>query len=523
MFHCADPIDDARYRAQGWWSSTTLSDRVGELALRHGDDVAFHWGTTRMSWAEYSVLADRIAARLVGEGLLRGDRALVLLPDGGAVHAAFLGCERAGVVAVGAGWRAGTRELTHLVQRTGASVAIMPADTTNGTAAALAERLQLRSVITIRDLDARPTVAEGPCSDAAGRGLGPSELWLLNSTSGTTGLPKCVMQTLNRWVYFHHKAVEFGELNSGDVWMSLLPAPFGFGLWTAHISPALIGAPCVVQSRFDADLAIAEIVRHRVSVLAAVSSQFVMLLNAAADYDLSSLRVLFTGGEAISSVRAREFEQRTGCRVLNFYGSNETGLLSGTRVSDPLERRLTTGGRVVEEMQVRLYDDNGQRLAHDAGEGRPACKGPATALGYWDDDAANAELFTPDGWMFMGDIVRIDEEGWLSVVARTADFIIRGGKNISAPAVEEEVATHPAVSLAAAVAVPDERLGERVGVFVELRPGSTLELDELTAHLDRRGVSREWWPEHLWVLPELPRSSGGKVAKGELRDRVRPT
>jgi acyl-CoA synthetase len=272
-----------------------------------------------------------------------------------------------------------------------------------------------------------------------------------------------------------------------------------------------------VQARFDAGQAAAEIEAHSVTVLAAVSSQFVMILDAAGDRDLSSLRVLFTGGEAISSVRAREFEQRTGCRVLNFYGSNETGLLSGTQMSDSIEERLSTGGRVVPEMNVRLYDLDGRRMAGDRGEGRPACKGPATALGYWDDDEANAELFTDDGWMFMGDVVRIDDGGWLTVVARTADFIIRGGKNISAPAVEEEVATHPAVALVAAVAVPDERLGERVGVYVELRPGHMLDLPTLVAYLDARGVSRDWWPEHLWVLAELPKSSGGKVAKGDLR------
>ena len=344
-------------------------------------------------------------------------------------------------------------------------------------------------------------------------------VWI--ATSGTTGLPKCVMQTINRWVYFHHKAVSFGGLRADERFMSVVPAPFGFGLWTSHVSPTLLGVPCVVQERFDPAEAAAAIEHHRVTVLAAVSSQFVMILDAAGDHDLTSLRVLFTGGEAISPVRAREFEQHTGCRVLNFYGSNETGMLSGTQIDDPLERRLTTGGRVVDEMQVRLYDLDGRRLAGDRGEGRPACNGPATTLGYWDDDVANRELFTDDGWMFMGDVVRIDDEGWLSVVARTADFIIRGGKNISAPAVEEEVATHPAVGLVAAVAVPDQRLGERVGIYVELRPGQTLDLAQLTAHLDERGVSREWWPEHLWIIPAMPRSSGGKIAKAELQARAR--
>ena len=519
MLPAADPADDLRYRHAGWWGSTTLSERVIQLAAERGAEVAYRWGNRALTWQGYSDLADAVAARLVGEGVGRGDRALVWLPDGGAVHGALLGCERAGVVAVGAGWRAGRRELDYLVHRSGAVAAVLPIETPYGSADELAARLGLR-LIALTELD-EPTVRPGPMGSPDGLAVGPSELWMLNSTSGTTGLPKCVMQTINRWVYFHHKAVSFGGLRADERFMSVVPAPFGFGLWTSHVSPTLLGVPCVVQERFDPAAAAAAIEHHRVTVLAAVSSQFVMILDAAGDHDLTSLRVLFTGGEAISPVRAREFEQHTGCRVLNFYGSNETGMLSGTQIDDPLERRLTTGGRVVDEMQVRLYDLDGRRLAGDRGEGRPACNGPATTLGYWDDDVANRELFTDDGWMFMGDVVRIDDEGWLTVVARTADFIIRGGKNISAPAVEEEVATHPAVGLVAAVAVPDRRLGERVGIYVELRPGQTLDLAQLTAHLDERGVSREWWPEHLWIIAAMPRSSGGKIAKAELQARAR--
>src|SRR5690606_21248178 len=127
------------------------------------------------------------------------------------------------------------------------------------------------------------------------------------------------------------------------------------------------------------------------------------------------------------------------------------------------------------------------------------------------------KLFTSDGWMLMGDIVEIDDDGWLSVVGRTSDFIIRGGKNISAPAVEDEVATHPAVSMVAVVPAPDPVFGERVAAYVELKPGTTLDLDGLREHLAARGVSKEWFPEHLFVVDELPRASGGKVAKGDLK------
>jgi len=512
----ADPADIEAYVAAGWWErSLTLSELVRGYAVERPTDLAYRWGNTDLTWAGYDELADSVAGAAAAL-TSPGDRVLVWLPDGGAVHAAYLGCERARSVSVGVGWRAGQKELAHLVGRTGATAAIVPRDSPHGPGAELAASLGLESIV-IDQLDRSPTVVAARVGTPPNSGIGPSELWLLNSTSGTTGLPKCVMQTQNRWFYFHQKAVAAGALGHDDVWMSVVPAPFGFGLWTAHVTPTMLGVPCHVQARFDAEAAAAVIEEHSVTVLSAVSSQFVMILEAAGGRDISSLRAVFTGGEAVSASRAAELEERAGCRVLNFYGSNETGVLSGTTVDDPPDRRFTTGGRVIPEMQVRLHDpDTGARLA-DHGEGQPACRGPALALGYWDDPDANAELATDDGWYLMGDLVRIEDDGWLTVVGRTSDIVIRGGKNISAVAVEEEVATHPAVALVAVVGAPHPRLGEIAVAYVQLRPGHTLTLDDLKSHLSDRGVTIDWWPEGLVVMDKLPMSSGGKIAKGDLR------
>src|SRR5207253_2496342 len=237
---------------------------------------------------------------------------------------------------------------------------------------------------------------------------------------------------------------------------------------------------------------------------------------------LSSLRVLFTGGEMVPYERAREFEQRTGAVVLQFYGSNETGALSATTPDDPPERRLRTAGRVIPEMRVRLLDaDTDADITATGGPGVHAGNGPTLCLGYWDDAIANEQLFTADGWMRMGDLATIDGNGYLTVVGRTSDLIIRGGKNVSAAQVEDEVGSHPAVALCGAVAVPDATFGERVCVFVELLPGrAPITLDDMRAHLEQRGTGKELWPERLVVVDELPRASGGKVAKGELRARA---
>jgi acyl-CoA synthetase len=438
-----------------------------------------------MTWREYDKRSSAIAASFASQ-YDTGDRIALQMPDGPDVHAAMLGCEKAGVVAVGIGVRAGERESRHLLERTGS----------------------------------RTLYTGEPLAETAGRlrPLGPDDLWFLNSTSGTTGLPKIVMHDQARWFAFHDFAQRVAAFSAADVFLSALPAPFGFGLWTAHFSPAITGVPCVVLDRFTPEAVCEAIERHRVTVLAAVSTQFVMMLNSPAfdAHDLSSLRVMFTGGEMVPYERAKEFEDRTGACVLQFYGSNETGALSATSPDDTQERRLRTAGRLIPEMHVRLLD------VDDDGRGVPAAKGPTLCLGYWDDDNANAELFTADGWMRTGDLATIDTDGYLTVAGRTSDFIIRGGKNISAAQVEDEVSTHPAVALCAAVPMPDEVFGERVCVFVELSTGAApIGLDDLRTHLDERGTGKELWPERLIVVDTLPRASGGKVAKGELREWAR--
>jgi acyl-CoA synthetase len=513
------------YRAAGWWGDVSLAQRIRDLSESRGEDVAFVAGDRRFSWREYDESSSAWAGQLASLGLSPGQRVAVLLPDGPAVHVALVALEKAGLVAVGIGARAGDREIRHLLDLTGARALLTSAGRgveIDGIVPVVAPSLPAD--------DRRLLDAAGTPLPSAGDGggdrpwLGPDDLFMLNSTSGTTGLPKCVMHTQNRWFYFHQLAAEAGQLDDHDVFMSLVPTPFGFGLWTSHFSPAILGCPTVVMDRFDARTALDLIERERATVLCCVSTQFIMLLNALADHraDLSSLRAMFTGGEAVPYERAVEFEEVTGAAVLQFYGSNETGALSRTRLIDTRDRRLRTAGAVIEDMSVRVFDpDTGAEVTATTRAGQPAGRGPATCIGYWGDEAANATLFTTDGWMLMGDIVEIDEDGYLRVIGRLSDFIIRGGKNISAGAVEDEIGTHPGVAMVAAVAAPDPVFGERVCAYIEPRAGVTITLDDVVAHLAERGVSKEWFPEHLVVMAALPRSSGGKVAKGELQQDAR--
>lgn len=509
------------YESAGFWGTETLSQVIRRHACDHGGEVAITTGSRSASWRDYDRRADQMVAALLRGGVEPGDRVGIWLPDGLDVHAAMLATERLGAVAVGVGPRAGSRELEYLLSSTGARAVVKRS---------AGDSAELRGItnVEVGELDEAVLVDGRLVPTAVGfaegiAGLGPNDLFMVNSTSGTTGLPKRVTQFQNRWIYFHQLVQKAVDLDERDVMMSLIPAPFGFGLWTAHFTPSLARLPVVVMDRFSVDGALELITRERVTIMCCVSTQFIMMLSSPRmeSADLSSLRAIFTGGETVPYHRAQEFEARTGARVLQFYGSNETGAYSYTSLRDSFEDRLGSCGHVVEEMSPRLYDGP-TNVTSSGGPGQPACRGPATSAGYYNDPLGNEQLYTADGWMLMEDVATVDSNGYVHISGRRGDFIIRGGKNISAVAAEDAVGTHPAVALVAVVGVPDDIYGERVGAFVVLKQGPSLTLEDLGSHLTHAGFSKEIIPEHLFIVDDLPRGAGGKVAKGLLRQEVLP-
>ncbi|PXX08024.1 class I adenylate-forming enzyme family protein [Mycolicibacterium moriokaense] len=516
----------AQYRAAGWWTDTTLSECVVRNSTSTPDkpayvDFSLDAPDRTLTWSEFDHAATNLAHRLLGLSVAPGDGVAVWHKDTSAIHVLLVAIERCGAIAVGLGARAGVREVTAILRTARPTIVVTDLDRLASAQQAAGDADAELRVVALGD---ELVIDTTPRLDSA-NGLAPvgaDDVFLINSTSGTTGLPKCVVHTQNRWHYFHQKAVANGDLTRDDLFLPVIPMPFGFGIWTSHTTPIHLGATTVRIERFDPVATCAAIDRYRATVLCCVSTQLAMLLAnpASRDYDLTSLRVVFTGGEPLPYTQAAQFEELTGVTILQFYGSNETGILSATTLADPLDRRLRTAGRIVPEMQVRLFD--GDRDVTDSGHGQPACRGPALSLGYL-GGTDHDKLFTKDGWMRMGDICELDADGYLTLTGRTSDFILRGGKNISAVQVEDAVATHPAVAVAAAVAMPDPLFGERVCVFVELKHAAELDLPALVEHLLQQGVSKELLPERLEIQDELPRSSGGKIAKGILREKIRST
>ncbi|NRB41021.1 MAG: acyl--CoA ligase [Pseudomonadales bacterium] len=512
-----------------------LSEIVSKNAQEQAQEPAFilHDSAVSLaiSWLQYDRSSSLLALKLAELSLAQGAVVAVLLADGPLSHIAFLACEKAGLIALGLSPRAGQQEFCHLMQHAQASAIITHEQHDGISSQQRCDWLAAQKIIPVifpeafSDIRVMLEAADSALAEPQTlddlhplRLRDPQQMFLINSTSGTTGLPKCVIQNQSRWFYFHSLVLETAELGHDDVIMSLLPAAVGFGLWTSHFTPAIMGASTVLLPKFDVEETLDAIEKHGVTVLAAVSTQFIMLLNSPSfsQRDFSSLRILYTGGERVPYERAKAFEDQTAAKVLQFYGSNETGALSCTTIHDSQEKRLTTAGRPIPAMQLQLLDNDGNDVT-STGFGQPICKGPALSLGYYRDDRANQSLYHDNGAIKTGDLAQIDDEGYLSVCGRQGDFIIRGGKNISGPAVEEACLLHPSIQQAAVVAMADEIFGERVCLFAVLHDGSQLTLAMLLKFLADNGCSKENFPERLELLTQLPQSSGGKVSKAELK------
>jgi acyl-CoA synthetase len=517
--------DAARYRAVGWWSDSTLSDAVRRNAGQSADRAAYvdHPGMS-LTWREFDYAANALAEQLAGVGVARGDRLAVWHGDSAAIHVLFVAVERCGAVVVGIGARAGTREVAAILRSSQPKVLISDQQR-SGVATQAAAGVAAEFAVSLLVLghgagalclntQAKPRALGVVCPPWSRRRL-PDQFHLRDH--GAAQVRRAHSEPLVLL------SPEGGRPRATDVGRHILarhPHAVRLRNLDQPCDPIYLGAIAVILDRFTTSAACEAISRHKVTVLCCVSAQLTMLMadRACRDYDLSSLRVVFAGGEALPYRPAAEFEELTGAKILQFYGSNETGLLSGTTVDDSLQRRLRTGGKIVPEMSVRLFD--GDQDVTETGRGQPACRGPATSLGYL-GGTDHDKLFTRDGWMRMGDICEIDAYGYLSVTGRTSDFILRGGRNISATQVEDAVTTHPAIAVAAAVAMPDPVFGEKVCLYTELADFHAIDLPELVKHLLALGVSKELLPERLIVVDELPRSSGGKIAKGKLREDIR--
>jgi mycobactin salicyl-AMP ligase len=522
------PDRAARYRAAGYWTGRTVDSILSEGARRWPDRAAVldAGGTPhqpqRLSYAELNERADRAAAGLTELGIAYGDRVLLQLPNRCEFAVAFFALLRAGAIPVMClpGHRAA--ELGHFAAVSEAKALLIP-DTASGfdyrpMAQGLAQdRSELRHVIV--DGDPGPFVSWSQVCAHRGQRPSPSNAdpaspALLLVSGGTTGTPKLIPRTHDDYVYNATASAEVCGLTGDDVYLVTLPAAHNFPLACPGLLGAMtVGASTVFTTDPSPESAFDAIARHGVTVTALVPA-LANLWAQATEWEPvtpTSLRLLQVGGAKLENADARRVRETLTPGLQQVFGMAE-GLLCYTRPGDPPEVVDRTQGRPLSaDDELRIVDDAGRPVTPGA-EGELLVRGPYTFNGYFRAESDNARCFDPDGFYRSGDLVRQHAEGHLEVTGRVKDVIHRGGETIAAGDLEEHLRAHPAISSAAAVALPDPYLGEKVCAAVVFA-GSPVTLTELNDYLDQRGVAKHARPDVLTGMTSLPTTAVGKVDK----------
>ena len=517
------PDRAAKYQAAGYWSGRTVDSMLTDAAHRWPAQVAVvdADGPGRLTFAQLDERADRAAAGLAELGIAVGDRVLLQLPNTCEFAVALFALLRAGAIPVMCltGHRAA--ELGHFAAVSEAT-ALLIADSASGfDYRPMAQQLTrdhpgLGHVIV--DGDPGPFVSwSHVCASDAEKQEhqpDPQSPALLLVSGGTTGTPKLIPRTHNDYVFNATASAELCELTSDDVYMAALPAAHNFPLACPGLLGAITaGTPTVFLANPSPESAFAAIARFRVTVTALVPA-LANLWAQATEWEPeapTSLRLLQVGGAKLEADDAQRVRETLTPGLQQVFGMAE-GLLNYTRPGDPPDVVDHTQGRpLCVDDELRIVDDAG--LPVPAGtEGELLVRGPYTFNGYFRADDANALSFDPEGFYRSGDLVRQHAGGNLEVTGRVKDVIHRGGETIPAADLEEHLRTHPAISSAAAVALPDPYLGEKICAAVVFA-GKPVTLAELNTYLDQRGVSRHARPDVLSALAALPTTPVGKIDK----------
>ena len=517
----------AAYRAAGLWDGSTLSERIATHARERPDAIAVVdlGGARRHSYAELSTAADRVASYLASAGVVPGDVVAVQLPSWWEAVAVMVGVLRAGAVINPMLPIYRERELSHMLGTCGTKVIFTPSIYRRHDHGPLVDAVRARLAREVRhvavadpttDPDAFAGWLASVAPGAPRHALDPSRVSEVLFTSGTEAEPKAVMHTEETTNFCVRQIWSTLRMDERDViWM---PSPVGhstglnFGLRLALYH----GVRLVLQDQWDPAVAVDLIERERCSYTSAAATFLhdVVRTARARDADVSSMRRFRSGGAPVPAELVRDARD-LGITVLRTYGSTELLSVSLNRLDSPAEKLVETDGLPLPHLEVEIRGDDGRALPPGAA-GEVSVRGPGTAVGFLADPVRTAATFDPDGFVHSGDLGVLDAEGYLTIVGRKKEIIIRGGLNVAPREVEELLVRVPGVVAAAVVGLPHARLGEIGCAFVVLAPGMTLTLEELVAALRGMGLAPFKLPERLVVVAELPMTSTGKVRKHAL-------
>ena len=552
-----DPAAVARFRAEGWWRDRTYLDDFDDAVAAAPDKVAVvshRQGRSGLpsvlSYGQFGRLVDRIAGGLVALGVEPGQVVAVQLPNDWTFAAVMLAAARVGAAVNPLVPIFRQRELRFMLAATKAPVCIVP-DTFRGfDHGAMLEELAAE----LPDLE-HPFVLGGPAewpeptpgsrvrsferyfldrrwedeidrAELRKRSVGPDDVAEIQFTSGTTGEPKGVVHTPNTIWAAARAFPEIVGLDSADNVLMASTLAHQTGFLIGVILPLSNGMKVVYQDVWDVDEFCRLVDDERVTFTAGATP---FLMDAAAACQargrrFETLRTFLCAGAPIPPHLVAAAGDVIGCELVAAWGMTENGAVTLTRPGDPPEVVADSDGTPVPWMETRVVDDDGKTVAVD-GVGRLQVRGASQAAGYYRrPDVYRATLHEADdggpAWFDTGDLARRRADGGIRIAGRSKDLVIRGGENVPVVEVESVLYRHPKVREVAVIGYPDDRLGERACAVIVAEGPDAPALAELTAWLGEHGMAKQFWPERLELVEEMPKTPSGKIQKFALRQQL---
>ncbi|MGW0735518.1 AMP-binding protein [Streptomyces sp. NPDC002851] len=514
-------------------------------AARAPERTALAYFDGRVNYAEVDALSDAVAGHLAARGLARGDRVAVVLQNSPHFVLAVLGAWKAGATVVPVNPMYKAAEVRHVLHDATVTALVCSdrawASYLRETAADSPVRivltaceldLQSRDDARVLNFERQPqapdaddllTVARAGAPAPEGREPTADDIALISYTSGTSGTPKGAMNRHGNITYNAERQRTGHPLTEGATYFALAPLFHITGMVCQLGTCAANAGTLALAYRFEAGVVLDAFTEHRPAYTVGPATAFMALAaHPAATRDhFASFQIISSGGAPLPPALVEKFRAGFGPYLRNGYGLTEC---TAPCASVPPEREAPVDpesgtlsvGVPGPETVVRIVDDKGQDVPFGT-QGEIAVRGPQVVPGYWGRPEATAKTF-PDGELRTGDIGFMDPDGWLYVVDRKKDMINASGFKVWPREVEDVLYTHPAVREAAVVGVPDAYRGESVKAYVSLRPGTEAAPDDLVAYCEERLAAYKY-PREVEVLPELPKTTSGKILRRELRSR----
>lgn len=503
----------------------TIPGTLRSTANRIPDAEALSFGDRTLTYRELALKVDRYAAVLAEHGVESGERVGLMSVNSDAFVIAFYAVQRLGAILVPINPASAGPEIDHIAADAGLCCILVAPQLVAQVRRTEADRLPeiVRHVLTLgpadgfTDLiaaaaDADPFTTEVAVAEDADA--------LILYTSGTTGKPKGALFDHHRTMCLVTSMVSTMGMRAGDRFLHVAPLYHAAEMGIMLIPGTMIGAKHVVLPSFDPTQVLDVMERERITMFFGVPTMYQFMLRSpgAADRDLSAWRTGLFGAAPMPEHAVRQMvETWPGVAFQQLCGQTEGGPSGIYSTHEQVVARPDASGRQgVVGAEVRVVDADGADVAA-GGTGELLLRAESVMKGYWKNPAASADALR-DGWLHTGDIARVDEAGYLTLVDRLKDMIITGGRNVYSIEVENVLAGHPSVADAAVVARPHADFGESIVAVVTLTDGASLELDDLREYC--RPFIADYKIPHDLVLSSIPRNASGKILKHQLRTQI---